>query len=113
MSARELTRSAGHVVTHDYESASVRSSEGWQLCVGEFYGDPQVALIDADERWCAVAGEGLIVCELMPQGCCTAYFREPGSVLWITELRQVAAWVLEARSEDGRWHRVDLRAVCP
>lgn len=113
VSARELARSAGWVVTHEYESASVRSSEGWQLGVGEFYGDPQAALIDADERWCAVAGEGLVVCDLARQGGgrCTAYFREPGRTLWITALRQVAAWVLEARSEDGGWHRIDLQAT--
>ncbi|KAB8037345.1 hypothetical protein [Janthinobacterium aquaticum] len=110
MSARELARSASITVTHDYESASVHSSAGWQLHVGEFYGDPQVALIDANARWCAVAGEGLIVCELAPQGRCTAYFREPGNALWITELRQEAAWVLEARGEDGCWHRIDLQA---
>lgn len=107
---QELARSARYRVTHDYESASVYCSEGWQLCVGEFYGDPQVALIDADERWCAVAGEGLVVCELAPQGRCIAYFRDPGQTLWMTALRQVAAWVLEARSEDGCWHRIDLQA---
>jgi len=113
MSARELARSASYTVVHEYESASVRSSAGWQLQVGEFYGDPQVALIDTNARWCAVAGEGLIVCELGPQGRCTTYFREPGSVLWITELRQVAADGLEARGEDGRWHRVDVRVGLP
>jgi len=111
--AHELARSAHFRVTHVYESASVHSSEGWQLGVGEFYGDPQVALIDADERWCAVAGEGLVICELMPQGRCTAYFRAPGRMLWITELRQVADWVLAVRGEDGCWHRVDLRVACP
>jgi hypothetical protein len=31
------------------------------VVIGDFYSDPSVAIIDAEERWCAVGGCGLIV----------------------------------------------------
>lgn len=105
MSRRELARSAGYIVQHEYEQATVTAADGWQASLGEFYGDPAVALIDADEQWCAVAGEGLVLCRLgQPFGQCAAYFRQPGEVRWITALRQTGPFALEWQGEDGDWH---------
>ncbi|KAB8063465.1 hypothetical protein [Janthinobacterium violaceinigrum] len=109
MTSKELARSAHHVVTHDYEHARVTAADGRQASVGEFYGDPAVALIDAQEKWCAVAGEGLVLCRLeQPFGQCTAYFREPGATVWITDLRQTGAFALEWQGEDGAWSTLDF-----
>lgn len=104
MTNREVARSAGYIVQHEYEQATVTAADGWQASLGEFYGDPAVALIDADEQWCAVAGEGLVLCRLgQPFGQCTAYFRQPGEVRWITALRQTGPFALEWQGEDGAW----------
>ena len=53
MSRRELARSAGYIVQHEYEQATVTAADGRQASLGEFYGDPAVALIDIHEQWCA------------------------------------------------------------
>ncbi len=104
MTNRELARSATYRVQHEYEQATVTAADGWQASLGEFYGDPAVALIDADEQWCAVAGEGLVLCRLdQPFGQCAAYFRQPGEVRWITALRQTGPFALEWQGEDGAW----------
>ena len=66
MNARTLASSRHYRVEHEYESASLVAGDGRKRAIGEFYGDPAVALIDAGEQWCAVAGEGLIVCSLAP-----------------------------------------------
>ena len=109
MSRRELARSAEYIVQHDYEHASVLAADGRRASLGEFYGDPAVALIDINAQWCAVAGEGLVLCRLgQPLGQCMAYFRSPGETVWITDLRQTGPFALEWQEEDGAWHTLDF-----
>ena len=109
MTQQELARSATYIVQHAYEHATVTAADGRQAGVGEFYGDPAVALIDVNEQWCAVAGEGLVICRLAPSfGPCAAYFRQQGETVWITDLRQTAAFALEWQDEDGAWHPLDF-----
>ena len=104
MTSRELARSAEYIVQHAYEQASVTAADGWRQELGEFYGDPAVALIDINEQWCAVAGEGLVLCRLgQPFGQSAEYFRQPGEVRWIAALRQTGAFALEWQDEDGAW----------
>ena len=104
MSRRELARSAGYIVQHEYEQACVIAADGRQASLGEFYGDPAVALVDVEEKWCAVAGEGLVICWLeQPFGQYVEYFRQPGDVRWVTDLRQTGTFALEWQGEDGAW----------
>ena len=112
MTNREMARSATYTVQHEYEQATVTAADGRQACLGEFYGDPAVALIDADEQWCAVAGEGLVLCRLgQPFGQSAEYFRQPGETVWITDLRQTGPFALEWQDEDGAWHSLVFAAA--
>ncbi|APA69561.1 hypothetical protein [Janthinobacterium sp. 1_2014MBL_MicDiv] len=119
MTSKELARSAHHVVTHDYEHARVTAADGRQAGVGEFYGDPAVALIDVNEQWCVVAGEGLVLCGLgQAFGQCAAYFRAPGATVWVTDLRQTGPFALQWQGEDGTWSTLvfapaDVSAYAP
>ena len=98
MSRRELARSAEYIVQHEYEQASVKAADGRLASLGEFYGDPAVALIDINEQWCAVAGEGLVLCRLEQAfGQCA-----------ITDLRQTGPFALEWQGEDGAWSVLDF-----
>ena len=108
MSARQLANSRHYRVEHEYESVWLVASDGRKRAIGEFYGDPAVALIDADEQWCAVAGEGMIVCSLAPGGARMAYFRQPGETLWITGLRQTGPFALALQAEDGVVRHLDF-----
>lgn len=109
MTQEALARSARYLVQHEYEHATLTAADGRQASLGEFYGDPAVALIDIHEQWCAVAGEGLVLCRLtQPFGQCAAYFREPGETVWITGLRQTGPFALEWQDEDGAWHTLDF-----
>ena len=112
MTQQELARSAAYSVQHEYEQATVTAADGRQASLGEFYGDPAMALIDVNEQWCAVAGEGLVICRLEQGfGQCAAYFRQPGEVRWITALRQTGPFALEWRGEDGVWSVLDFEPV--
>lgn len=112
MTNRELARSAQYIVQHEYEHASALAADGRRASLGQFYGDPAVALIDVNEQWCAVAGEGLVLCRLeQPFGQCVAYFREPGETVWITGLRQTGPFALEWQDEEGDWHSLAFEAA--
>ncbi|WP_332862436.1 hypothetical protein [Janthinobacterium svalbardensis] len=112
MTSREMARSAQFSIQHEYEHAKVMAADGRQASLGEFYGDPAVALIDIHEQWCAVAGEGLVLCLLeQPFGQCEEYFRQPGETVWITDLRQTGAFALEWQDEDGAWHGLAFEAA--
>ena len=108
MSARALARSRRYLVEHEYESASVTGPDAIRVAIGEFYGDPAVALIDAEEQWCAVAGQGVIVCRLAQGGACVEYFRSAGGTVWITGLRQTGPFALELLCEDGTARMLDF-----
>lgn len=108
MSRRALARSRHYVVEHEYESAWVTGPDGCRVAIGEFYGDPAVALIDAAERWCVVAGEGVIVYRLGPAGAGVDYFRSAGGTVWITGLRQTGPFALELLCEDGTARVLDF-----
>ncbi|OBV41122.1 hypothetical protein [Janthinobacterium psychrotolerans] len=112
MSTQILAQSGRYRIEHEYESASVVVPGGARMVIGAFYGDPAAALIDADERWCAVAGEGLIVRSLAPGGACVEYFRQADATVWITGLRQTGPFALELQCEDGTVHVLDFGAAC-
>ena len=112
MTTHELARSADYIVQHEYEQARVTAVDGRHASLGEFYGDPAVALIDINEQWCAVAGEGLVLCRLgQPFGQSAEYFRQPGETVWITDLRQTGPFALEWQDEDGAWHSLVFEAA--
>lgn len=58
---RPLASSSRYRISHDYETVwlDVEGRDG--VVVGDFYGDPHVAIIDDDEAWCAIGGTGLII----------------------------------------------------
>ena len=65
MSRAILATSANFRVEHEWEDVFlvVTSSEKVTQ-IGDFYGDPECAVIDSTEQWVAVGGHGLMVCNL-------------------------------------------------
>lgn len=61
---RELARSQNFSIFHECEDAFLKLPNNRRIPVGSFYGDPVCALIDYQERWCVVAGHGLLVYSL-------------------------------------------------
>ena len=55
-----LAAAAGFRIRYDYEDA-VLEWPGGRLALGDHYGDPACALLDLDQGWCVVGGEGLVV----------------------------------------------------
>jgi hypothetical protein len=89
---RELARSRNFAVAHEYEDAFLALPDGRRVPVGNFYGDPACALIDQRERWCVVAGCGLLV----------YFLREP---FWPADVfpSEQYAWVRPSWGGDPWW----------
>lgn len=59
---KQMAESNNYIILNEYEKVFLKLKATSQLIlIGEFYGDPDVALISTDERYCAVGGEGIII----------------------------------------------------
>ena len=59
---KQMAESNNYLILNEYEKVFLKLKATSQLIlIGEFYGDPDVALISDDETYCAVGGEGVII----------------------------------------------------
>ncbi|HUT87936.1 MAG TPA: hypothetical protein VMY37_00425 [Thermoguttaceae bacterium] len=56
-----LARSEHYTVSHEYEVVLLDRPSGPQVVIGDFYGDPAAAIIDAHEKWAIVVGCGIVL----------------------------------------------------
>ncbi|WP_109439812.1 hypothetical protein [Acinetobacter haemolyticus] len=122
----QLSQSKSYKIIHLYESAYIaplQSSDINQYIeIGDFYGNPEVAIIDKNEKWCAVGGCGLIIYFIQEPFIpyqydqeSSQYFelhRNPPSIWWITSLQQITTskilitlesteiWILDVYSKQ-------------
>jgi hypothetical protein len=99
MAQRILAQSKNYRITSEYETVWLKSINDTQIVIGDFYGDPENAVIDVKERWCIVFGAGLIVYYLRKpfqpyqHNCATnqwkEIFRKPDDARFIETVYQV------------------------
>ena len=54
---KQIAESNNYLILNEYEKVFLKLKATSQLIlIGEFYGDPDVALISDDETYCAVGG---------------------------------------------------------
>jgi hypothetical protein len=115
---RRLAQSENYIVEHECETVFLSSKNKRLLVIGDFYGDPEVAIIDRDEKWCAMGGCGVIVYWLeepfspyqynvsAPQ-----YFelhRTKSDIWWIEGIEQVEANEIEVRLAGEKTYRISF-----
>jgi hypothetical protein len=94
-----LAESANYRVYSEFETVFLERPGGPAVVIGDFYGDPECAIIDRQERWCIVAGCGLILYRFQKPfreyDCSTVcnqwteLFRERSDVWWISSVTQI------------------------
>lgn len=98
---RYLAESENYKVTSEYEYATLHFKNklfGKSVYIGDFYGDPDCAIISRDEKYLVVAGCGLIIYRLKEpfkeygdaenSNQYSEFFREPENHWWINGLHQ-------------------------
>lgn len=107
---------------HLYESAYIaplQSSDIYQYIeIGDFYGNPEVAIIDHNEKWCAIGGCGLIIYFIQEPFTTYQYdqessqyfeiHRSPPSIWWIEDLQQISQSKILITLEDSQTRILDI-----
>ncbi|MCH7334786.1 hypothetical protein [Acinetobacter modestus] len=118
----QLSQSKSYKIIHLYESAYIaplQSSDIYQYIeIGDFYGNPEVAIIDQNEKWCAVGGCGLIIYFIQEPFTpyqydqeSSQYFeihRSPPSIWWIEDLQQISQSKILITLEDSQTRILDI-----
>lgn len=59
---KKLAESKKYVINYEYEKVFLDVKDDHRrVLIGEFYGDPYIAIIAENEKYCAIGGEGVIV----------------------------------------------------
>jgi hypothetical protein len=119
-----LAESSKYKIEYEYETVFLIHSAG-QTVIGDFYGDPVAAVIDNDERWCAIVGCGLILYYLKPPfkpyeyDCKTEqwieFYRTPPDDWWIEDISQKdkneIEFVVDPASDKAGTYRFDTEKL--
>ncbi len=108
---KQMAESNNYIILNEYEKVFLKLKETSQLIlIGEFYGDPDVALISADETYCAVGGEGVIIYYLNSpfEEFSTRYKESRQWKTWGRDINEETMWVSEITQIDNEHIRVEL-----
>ena len=118
-SIQHLAHSVNYEVSYEYETVWL-TRQGVQLAVvGDFYGDPSVAIIDSDEKWCAIGGSGLIVYflekpfdEYKYDGQSAQFFevgRKGDDMWWVKSIHQTGPSEIQVLLETDVTHNITFQ----
>lgn len=95
-----LTESNNFIVYNEYEGVFLKNKlTGQEVQIGDFYGDPQGAIISADEQYCLMFGCGVII----------YYLKLPFEPFqYHTKSAQWEVWGREGNSEDVWVENVEI-----
>ena len=119
-----LAESKNYYILRDYEEAKLyrKPDSKYVASVGHFYGDPQDAYIDPEERFCVTVGCGIIkyyLCEPFegymynrntPQWIETG--RE-GDIEWCDRIDEVTEEYITVSLEGGDKRKFDINTLAP
>lgn len=115
----DLATSANFQISHEYETVWLVQKDHSNVVIGDFYGDPSVAIIDAEERWCAVGGCGLIVYFIeqpfrpYEYGQYSHQYVEVGRTKpdywWVESIEQTGPFSICVRCNDGIQHNLQFQ----
>jgi hypothetical protein len=96
-----LARSKNYTIACEFEVIKLDRPIFQPVVIGDFYGDPTGAIIDAKEHWCVIIGCGLIIYFLREPFRPYEYnqktdqwaelFRDPQDTWWIKTINQTGA----------------------
>ena len=95
----ELVKSENYRVVYEWETVTLLKNDGsFSVKIGDFYGDPECGIIDENEKWCAIAGCGIIIYRLeepfleyeynKKTNQWVEFGREANDIWWITNIHQ-------------------------
>lgn len=108
-----LAESKNYIIFFEFETVMLKVKESKEeILIGDFYGEPQMAVISEDEHFCAICGCGVIIYYLRPPFIDYEYhkqtnqWKEWGRVkseedIWVERIKCIDNFVLEMETELG------------
>ena len=115
-----LAESENYKIFNEYENVIMQIKEtNKKLQIGDFYGDPQMALISEDEKVCVMCGCGVIIYYLKEPfreyeyHTQTEQWREWGrnnaeAEIWVESIRYIDNITVEIIAESGDIYQLNL-----
>jgi len=115
-----LCESKKYMVTSDYEIVTLTVKNTHEkIQIGDFYGDPEGAIISADEKFCVMYGCGIIVYflkkpfENYQYNSKTPQWKEWGRTnannsVWIENIKLLDKQCIEIESENGIFKKINV-----
>lgn len=118
-----LAISENYMITHSHETVYLTSQNKSILAneieIGDFYGNPEIAIIDENEKWCVSAGCGFIVYYLNEPFSSYSYnkinqqydeyYRNPPDIWWIIDIKQISPTKILLIKEYGEQYIFDIQ----
>lgn len=110
---KELAQSNNFKILYEYETVFLQRKDNDKLVViGDFYGDPQVAIISKSEKFCIIGGCGIIIYYLKePYERYSYNMRSPqwkewgredeDSTVWVNNIKYIDEEKVEIETEDS------------
>ncbi len=118
-----LAQSENYIVEHEYETVFLSSKDKRLLVIGDFYGDPEVAIIDRAEKWCAMGGCGVIVYWLeepftayqynTPSPQYAEFNRTNPNPWWVESIEQTGPTEIKVLLCGGMTHNISFERALP
>ena len=120
-----LTRSKLYTVSHEYETVLLDRPGGARVVIGDFYGDPETAIIDWNEKWAIIVGCGIVLYRLQEPFVPYEYDkttdqwweanRAPPNEWWIEHVYQVndgaVRFVVDPESANAGVYELDVESL--
>lgn len=107
-----LAESEHYAIYNEYENVILEVRESHrQIQIGDFYGEPQMAVISRDEKFCVMCGCGVIIYYLREPfmeyeyNTQTGQWREwgrNGTEAWVERVDCINDEMVELLTEDGK-----------
>ena len=107
----KLAESRNYIITSEYETVNLEiKNRNQTIIIGDFYGDPCVALISEDETFCLVGGEGIIIYYLQDpfseyqRNVSSKQWKEWGrdeNTIWVENIQQIDSEFIEVTTDSG------------
>ena len=107
-----LTESKNYIVFYEFESVILKIKKSKkEILIGDFYGEPQMALISEKEDFCAMCGCGIIIYYLQAPFMEYEYHKQTkqwkewgrnNETIWIESIKYIYGSMLEIETESGK-----------
>ena len=112
-----LTESKTCIIFHEYETVYIKFKKlDREILIGDFYGNPQMAVISSDETFCAVCGCGIIIYYLeepfeeYEYNLQTSQWKEWGRIrgeeIWVDHITCTEDKILVLETENNELHKI-------